>query len=41
MNFGNKLLRLRKEKGMSQEALSEKLNTSRQAMGKWARISGN
>ncbi|CEP80481.1 helix-turn-helix transcriptional regulator [Paraclostridium sordellii] len=35
MNFGNKLLRLRKEKGMSQEALSEKLNTSRQAISKW------
>ncbi|WP_202804822.1 helix-turn-helix domain-containing protein [Paraclostridium sordellii] len=26
---------------MSQEALSEKLNTSRQAISKWARISGN
>ena len=35
MNFGNKLLRLRKEKGMSQEVLSEKLNTSRQAISKW------
>lgn len=35
MNFGNKLLRLRKEKGMSQEALSEKLNTSRQSISKW------
>lgn len=35
MDFGNKLLKLRKEKGLSQEALSEKLNTSRQAISKW------
>ena len=40
MNFGNKLLRLRKEKGMSQEALSEKLNTSRQAISKWENDQG-
>lgn len=31
MNFGEKLFKLRKEKGLSQEALAEKLNTTRQA----------
>lgn len=35
MTFGEKLLKLRKEKGLSQEALAEKLNTSRQAVSKW------
>ncbi|MDZ5255196.1 helix-turn-helix transcriptional regulator [Clostridium sp. LIBA-8841] len=35
MVFGEKLLKLRKEKGMSQEALAERLNTSRQAISKW------
>lgn len=35
MTFGEKLLKLRKEKGMSQEALAEQLNTSRQAVSKW------
>lgn len=29
MNFGEKLFSLRKEKGLSQEALAEQLNTSR------------
>ncbi len=27
--------KLRKEKGLSQEALAEKLNTTRQAVSKW------
>lgn len=35
MTFGEKLLALRKENGLSQEALAEKLNTSRQAISKW------
>lgn len=35
MNFGIKLQQLRKEKGLSQEALAEKLNVSRQAVSKW------
>ncbi|MFD3446590.1 helix-turn-helix domain-containing protein [Microbacteriaceae bacterium 4G12] len=35
MAFGEKLFKLRKEKGLSQEALAEKLNTSRQAISKW------
>ncbi|MFB1051485.1 helix-turn-helix domain-containing protein [Paraliobacillus sp. JSM ZJ581] len=33
--FGEKLFKLRKEKGFSQETLAEKLNTSRQAISKW------
>ncbi|WP_438647706.1 helix-turn-helix domain-containing protein [Romboutsia sp.] len=35
MEFGEKLLALRKKEGLSQEALAEKLNTSRQAISKW------
>ncbi|MGL5330243.1 MAG: helix-turn-helix domain-containing protein [Peptostreptococcaceae bacterium] len=35
MEFGEKLLVLRKKEGLSQEALAEKLNTSRQAVSKW------
>lgn len=35
MTFGEKLIKLRKEKGLSQEALAEKLHTSRQAVSKW------
>lgn len=35
MSFGEKLFKLRKEKGLSQEALAEKLHTSRQAVSKW------
>lgn len=35
MDFGEKLFKLRKENGFSQERLAEKLNTSRQAISKW------
>ena len=35
MTFGEKLFKLRKENGLSQEALAEQLNTSRQAISKW------
>jgi Predicted transcriptional regulators len=35
MSFSEKLLQLRKEKGYSQEALAEKLSTTRQAVSKW------
>lgn len=35
MDFGMKLQNLRKAKGLSQEALAEKLNVSRQAVSKW------
>ena len=35
MTFGEKMYKLRKAQGLSQEALAEKLNTSRQAVSKW------
>ena len=35
MTFGEKLYRLRKERGMSQEALAQELGVSRQAIYKW------
>ena len=35
MTFGNKILKLRKEKGLSQDALAERLCVSRQAISKW------
>jgi transcriptional regulator with XRE-family HTH domain len=35
MNFGEKLYRLRKGKGLSQEALADMLNVSRQAVSRW------
>ncbi|NLC73310.1 MAG: helix-turn-helix transcriptional regulator [Ruminococcaceae bacterium] len=35
MTFSEKLIKLRKEKGMSQESLAEMLGTSRQAVSKW------
>lgn len=38
--FGEKLYQLRKSKGISQEALAEQLNTSRQAISKWENNQG-
>lgn len=35
MTFGQKLQKLRKQNGLSQEQLAEKLNVSRQAVSKW------
>ncbi len=35
MKFGEKLQKLRKEKGMSQEELAARLHVSRQAVSKW------
>ena len=35
MHFGEKLLALRRQKGMSQEALAAELGVSRQAVSKW------
>lgn len=35
MNFSEKLLALRKAKGMTQEQLAEKLDVSRQSVSKW------
>ncbi len=35
MKFGDKLIKLRKAKGLSQEELAEKLNVSRQSVSKW------
>ena len=35
MNFNEKLVTLRKDSGMSQDALAEKLGVSRQAVSKW------
>ncbi|MQR94068.1 helix-turn-helix domain-containing protein [Fictibacillus phosphorivorans] len=35
MTFSEKLYKLRKQKGLSQEALAEQLNTTRQAISKW------
>lgn len=40
MNFGETLFKLRKEKGLSQEALAEKLGTTRQAVSKWENSQG-
>ena len=37
MTLGEKLITLRQQAGMSQEALAEKLNVSRQAISKWER----
>ncbi|MBO7136579.1 MAG: helix-turn-helix transcriptional regulator, partial [Spirochaetaceae bacterium] len=35
MNFADKLKELRKQKGISQEQLAEKIHVSRQAITKW------
>lgn len=35
MKFNERLIKLRKEKGMSQEDLAEKINVSRQTVSKW------
>lgn len=35
MKFGDKLIKLRKQHGLSQEELAEKLNVSRQSVSKW------
>ena len=35
MNLGNKLSKLRKKNGLSQEELAEKLNVTRQTISKW------
>ncbi|WP_028042521.1 helix-turn-helix domain-containing protein [Candidatus Stoquefichus massiliensis] len=40
MNFGEKLFQLRKEKGLSQEALADEINTTRQAISKWENNQG-
>lgn len=40
MTFGEKLLKLRKEKNYSQEELAEKCNTTRQAVSKWENDQG-
>lgn len=37
MTFGEKLQSLRQRAGMSQDALAEKLNVSRQAVSRWER----
>lgn len=35
MSLGEKIFKLRKEKGVSQEALAEQIGTTRQAISKW------
>ena len=40
MNFGETLFKLRKEKGLSQEALADQLGTTRQAVSKWENNQG-
>ena len=40
MTFGEKIQKLRKESGLSQEELSYQLGVSRQAISKWERDSG-
>lgn len=40
MTFGEKIQKLRKEKGLSQEDLSYQLNVSRQAISKWENDNG-
>lgn len=40
MNLGEKIFKLRKEKGLSQEALAEQIGTTRQAISKWENNQG-
>ncbi len=40
MSLGEKIFKLRKEKGLSQEALAEKIGTTRQAISKWENNQG-
>lgn len=40
MNFGEKLFKLQKEKGISQENLAEQIGTTRQAISKWENNQG-
>ena len=40
MTFGEKIQKLRKEAGLSQEELSDRLGVSRQAVSKWERDNG-
>lgn len=40
MNLGEKIYKLRKEKGLSQEALAELVGTTRQAVSKWENNQG-
>lgn len=40
MTFGEKLFKLRKEKGLSQEGLAEQVGTTRQAISKWENNQG-
>jgi transcriptional regulator with XRE-family HTH domain len=40
MNLGEKIFKLRKEKGLSQEALAEQIGTPRQAVSKWENNQG-
>lgn len=40
MNLGEKIFKLRKEKGLTQESLAEQLGTTRQAISKWENNQG-
>ena len=40
MNLGEKILKLRKEKGITQESLAEQIGTTRQAVSKWENNQG-
>lgn len=40
MNLGEKIFKLRKEKGLSQEVLAEQIGTTRQAVSKWENNQG-